>query len=494
VSSETAEPLVVGFDLGSSAAKVVVATTSGVVMARASRPQSVDRGAAGLVEQDPENWWAALCQLVMAAFGSFPDARRHQIAAVAISGHFPTLLIADGAGRPLAPAMLYADARAEGHVRQAGDLAGQQLLGDEILPKLLWLRANSPSSLRHVRRIFNPQDYLVFRLTGSHVLDHHTASRLGGLLDMSRLAWRADVMAAAGLSIDVLPDLRRPGDVAGTVSEAAAMLTRIPEGTPVITGVGDTLAALLGAGVVRSHQVLLYYGTTATADVCTRDIESYLVDPTLLAQGAPYREVAYALLGPVLSWAAAGFDAGNSGHSVEALDEAAGALGTRVDAPYVLPFFVERPRSGAIANRPGIIGLDLGQGRPELHRALLESFGYAVRAGLEDGGFEVPLGAHFVAAGGGASSRTWRQIVSDVLDAEQRWHPGADGALGDAMLAAWSTGRCDTFGGGLASWRGQAEVTVADPAAAAVQRRRYPVWRRLATGVADAFRPPESQT
>jgi xylulokinase len=485
----TREALVVGFDLGSSAAKVVVATISGTVLARRSGPQRIERPGPGRAVQDPEDWWASLCQLTTEALGSIADAQRSEIAAVAISGHFPTLIVTDELDQPLTAAMLYADARADRYVEAASELAGHRLLGDELLPKLLWLRAELPWAFKRVRRIFNPQDYLVYRLTGSHVLDHHTASRLGGLLDVRRLEWRESVTASLGLPADALPDLRRPGDLAGTVTAAAAAETGFAAGTPVVTGFGDTLAALVGTGVVHRAEVLLYYGTTATADVCTCDIETYLSDPTLLAVGAPYAEVAYALLGPALHWAARGFGGGAVVPSLSELDEAAQALGAQADAPFVLPFFMERPPSGAPMRRPSIVGLDIGQGRTELHRALLESFGYVIRSGLEGLGFDSVEMSRFVAGGGGAASEAWRQIVSDVLGVDQHWDADSDGALGDAMLASWASGGVDMFGRGLSGWRGPGGVTVPNQEAVDLHRVRFSIWKRLVSGMADAYEP-----
>jgi xylulokinase len=486
-----AESLVIGFDLGSSAAKVVLATRSGTVVARGSSSQGVERRTPELAEQDATGWWATFCRLTREALGSVGRVR--SIDAVAISGHFPTLLIADEDGHPLAPAMLYADIRAEAQVRRASDLVGQALHGDEVTPKLLWLRRESPLEFARVRRVFGPQDYLAFRLTGSHALDHHTASRLGGLLDVDRLEWRTDVIERLGLSPSTLPRLQRSGTVVGTVMAEASVESGIPAGTPVITGVGDTLAELLGAGVVRDRQVLLYYGTTATVDVCTHDIEAYLADPSSLASGAPYREVAYALVGPALPWVASGFDATGPGQSLDSLDDAAARLATRVDAPFVLPFFIERPPSDALVNRPAIVGFDLGHGRPHLHRALLESFGYAARMGLERAGFEASGMSGFVAAGGGATSEPWRQIVSDVLGVGQSWDRDADGALGAAMLAAWSSGIHDTFGAGLARWHRPRGITHPDPEATSVHEIRYRIWRRLAAAVAEAYRSPAAE-
>jgi len=484
--------LVLGVDLGSSSAKAVLATVNGRVVHRGTVAQMVDRPGLGLVEQDPDQWWGALRWLVRRTYGRGVPADCGPLAGVAISGHFPTLVLADAGGEPIMPAMLYSDRRADAYVAQASEIAGWHLMGDELLPKLLWLQAGRPDLMQRTRRVFNPQDHLVFRLTGRHLLDHRTAMRSGGLFDPLTLEWRDDVVRSLGLRPDSLPSLRRAGEIAGTITDSAAAELGLPPRTPVVLGLPDTPSALLGAGVVHPGDVLIYYGTTTTVDVCTVAFEDFLVDPSPIRDWGPYREVGYAVLGPALPWAASGLQSLESGHVMEttlaALDAEAAAAGTDPDGPYVLPYFMAHPRGDEPAIRPAIVGLDVTHDRVHLHRALLESFGFTVRAGLEDSGL-APFAKRFVAAGGGAASHQWRQIVSNVLGVEQAWAKTSDGALGDAMLAAWATCRSDVFGPGRSRWLGDMIRTVPDTVAHEVEMGRYDTWRRLREGLSSVWRP-----
>lgn len=474
-----------GIDLGSSTAKAVLASTSGALLAQATCAQTVRRPGPGLAEQDPVEWWDALRSLVQQLLRQAP---RGSFSGLAISAHFPTLLLTDESGTPLLPALLYGDTRADAWVTEAARLTGENLLGDEIVPKLLWLRATEPALLLRARRLFNPQDYLAFRLCGRHAVDHRMAVRTGGLFDARRLAWRDDVARAIGLDPAILPEIRNAGSVLGEVSADAARESGVPAGTPVIVSLPDTPAALLGAGAVEQGDVLLYYGTTATADACLHAVEAYLHDPALIAQGGLYREVAYAVLGPALPWVASGFaDPGDRSVELVGLDETAARIPVEPDAPFVMPYFLAHARADLVVRRPAIIGLDVQHSRAHLHRALLESFGYAVRAGLEDADLWPPH--RFVAAGGGAQSETWRQIVSDVLGVDQTWNPVSDGALGDAMLAAWAVGESDTFGAGRSRWlRGSIE-THARAADHRIHATRYATWRRLREALWIALEP-----
>ena len=491
IARMTTTRVVLGVDFGTTFAKAVLATEHGEIVARASVPQRVNRGPGGAAEQDPETWWRDLRTLIRQTLAVPRPDRDLALAGIGISGHLPTLILADDAGRPLAPAMLYADRRADAFIERAREVSGQRLGGDEILPKLLWLAANEPDRLRAARRLFNLQDWLGFRMTGERALDHRTAMR-SGLFDPVAMDWRRDTAASLGLDPSALPPVRAGGDVAGHALPGPAADLGVPAGTPVIVGLGDTPATLVGAGVVHAGDAMVYYGTTTTLDVCTHDFGAYLADPRPIRDWAPYREVGYAVLGPAIRWAANGLrpvdreDEAAPSADLAALDDAAAALSWDEDAPFVIPAF-EAHVPGAGHAPPAIIGLQPTHGRAELHRAMLESFGFVARAGLEASSL-APTTRRFVAAGGGARSAFWRQIVSDALGAPQAWARRADADLGDAMLAARAVFGADVFASALPEWLGDTELTTPDPARVEIQERRYATWLATRSALAGVDR------
>jgi xylulokinase len=468
------ERAVLGVDFGSTTAKAVLATQDGEILGRGSIAQHVDRGPDGRAEQDSTTWWADLGALIRLVGA---DAATADLAGIAISGHLPTLVLADESGRPLAPAMLYADRRADALIERANALSGQRLSGDELLPKLLWLAANDPGRLRDARRLFNLHDFLVHRLTGARALDVRTAMR-SGLFDPSTMDWQRDIAAGVGLAPDALPPVRPGSEIAGTVTPDAAADLGIPAGIPVLVGLGDTPAELIGCGVVRRGEAMVYFGTTTTLDVATHDVDAFFADPGLIREWAPYREVGYAVLGPAIRWAANGLERPTGGDEPDlaALDEAAATLPPDEDAPLVVPAFESHG-----STPPAIVGLHPSHGRADLHRAMLESFGFAARAGLEASGL---AGNRFVAAGGGARSAFWRQLVSDTVGAPLTWPGRSDAALGMAMLAACSILGADALGSDLDAWLGPVETTSPDTEASNRQDARYRRWSALRAGLA----------
>ena len=151
-------------------------------------------------------WWRS-------AAGSV-DGRGARVRAVGVSGLGPCLVPADADGRPLRPAILYGiDSRAEEEIggsteelgadailARGGSLLSSQSVGTEAP---LARRATSPRCGRRTRRVFGASSYVVRRLTGEYVLDHHSASHWAPLYDVhaQRVDRRVGEQVAPGLAL-----------------------------------------------------------------------------------------------------------------------------------------------------------------------------------------------------------------------------------------------------------------------------------------------------
>ena len=140
-----------------------------------------------------------------------PDA---EIAAVCVSGLGPCVVQTDAELRPRRPAILYGvDARATREIeeitRQLGadailERCGKDLSSQAIGPKLAWLRREAGEDWQPQDRWFSAHTYVVARLTGEWVLDHHTASQCDPFYDIRAQDWARDWVEA------VLPGLALP--------------------------------------------------------------------------------------------------------------------------------------------------------------------------------------------------------------------------------------------------------------------------------------------
>jgi len=184
-------------------------------------------------------------------------------------------------------------------------------------------------------------------------------------------------------------------------------------------------------------------------------LEAFFRDPGLLTQDAPYRLDPYVLtLGLALLWylaestgPAAGAAEGRKPYLV--LDDLAAQIHAGCDGVTVIPAF-GGPRSESAAER-AILGLKLNHGSAHVYRAILESFGYLLRA--ED----IPP-ERVICTGGSAASAMWRQIVSDITGYPLAYHPQVDPCLGSAFLVAYALHIVETFDANH-GWLPAAEIT-----------------------------------
>lgn len=435
-----------GIDIGTSSSKGVLAHPDGEIIAISERPHELSLPRPGWAEHDAEQvWWAdfkAICaDLLPRVDGA--------LAAVCVSGIGPCLLAADEAGQPLRPAILYGiDTRATREIEELNELYGVQTILDRcgspltsqaVGPKLLWLRRNEPEVWKRIRRFLMASSFIVYRLTGEYVLDHHSASQCDPLYDIKANSWIEDWAAeiAPGLP---LPRLLWPAEVAGEVTPAAAKATGIPAGTPVAAGTIDAWSEAASVGVYDPGDMMLMYGTTMFIVEVLREAR---VHPGLwctcgILPGTYTLAAGMATSGALTAWLRR--IAGDP--SYETLVDEATKVAPGSDSLVVLPYFAgERTPLFDPKARGVICGLTLRHGRGHLYRALLEATAYGVRhileVMLEAGGG----GKRLVAVGGGTKGGLWTQIVSDVTGRTQELPKETIGAsYGDALLAAIAVG------------------------------------------------------
>lgn len=437
-----------GVDIGTQAVKGTLVQSNGSVVATASARHDVLHPRPGWMEHDAEGaWWGGFAKVVTELL-SVSGISASNIVAVCVSGLFPALCPADERGRPLRNAILYADSRAAAEVDRVTAITGTTLKGDEITPKLLWLQRNDPDIFRRTRMIFSVPGYVVYRLTGRYCVDPQTAFRMGGIVDESRCGWREEVCAQLGMAAETLPPIHSSLDIIGGVTGEAASETGLPEGTSVLVGMTDTFATLLGNGVVERGEAMIYYGTTGLLTVCSRGLEEVLATPRLIDEQTPFILAAYLLdFGETLEWFIDQFLEGGRDFPrstldpYEVLEEGSTEVPTGCEGLLAMPHFAGRlfPQADPYA-RGVFFGLSTAHTRFHLWRALLESFGYEIYRSvvdLERRGISI---SRIVASGGGAQSKLWRQIVSDITGLPQEYVENGGAALGAALLAGYGVG------------------------------------------------------
>jgi xylulokinase len=443
---------VLGVDVGTTAVKAAVVAADGRLLGSGSVEYPTSYPRPGWVEQDPEDWWGASCSAIR---GALDDAGRREVAAVCVSAQAPTMLALDGSGRPLGPALIWMDRRADDECTRLRDELGEEtvrrITGNRIdpyfvTPKLLWLREHEPQLFARARAYIQVTGYIVHRLTGELTLDREHASLLS-LRDLERDEWSEPLCAAVGVHPEQFPRLVEGDEVVGRVTAAAAEATGLPAGTPVTGGTVDGAAAALEAGVLDEGQAAEMTGTSTVLIFPSSRPRS---EPALVAMRHAVRG-RWLLLGAMvasggsLRWlrdllGERSFDA----LTAEAEQEPPGAGGL-VFLPYMMG---ERSPIWDSDARGVFLGLTLASGRGALVRAVLEGSAFAARHNVEVARAAGIAVDELRSVGGGARSRLWGQVKADVIGVPVLVPEASIGApFGDAALAAVAAGLHADVGG-----------------------------------------------
>ena len=445
--------LVVGIDSSTSATKAIAWDRSGRAVAEGRAPIGLANPKPGWFEQDPGDWWAAAAQALRHLVTQVEPAR---IAGLAIANQRETFAIFSADGEALRPGMTWLDDRAVAQQHRFGASFGAERVHAisgkplDIIPclyRVLWLKEHEPDLFGRAEIIADVHGYLAFRLTGRWVTSTASADPMG-MLDMRRLDWSDDILAAAGVPRRMMLQLERPGALLGDITAAAATATGLMAGTPVFAGGGDGQCAGTGVGVLEPGRAYVNLGTAVVSGTYGTE---YAYDPafrteTAIAESGYIFETCLRAGTFLVDWLTReiyGIDPARRSEVLATLEAEASASplgsGGVMLVPYWQGCMTPHWDSGA---RGVIAGLSGSTKRGHVFRALLEGIAldlaHATSRSVAATGVDID---HFVAIGGGASSDLWAQILADTAARPvQRSTAGEASSLGAAMAAAKGAG------------------------------------------------------
>ena len=222
--------LYIGIDLGTSAVKLLLMDGEGTIQNVVSREYPLEFPRPGWSQQDPEDWKMAVLEGIPQLLRGF-DAG--QVAGIGAGGQMHGLVVLDGDGQVIRPAILWNDGRTAKGVEYLNGAVGQERLGrltaniafaGFTAPKLLWMRENEPERFARIRKIMLPKDYINYVLTGVHCTDYSDASGTL-LLDVARRCWSGEMLDLCGVTEEQMPRLFENYETVGTLrSEIAGRL------------------------------------------------------------------------------------------------------------------------------------------------------------------------------------------------------------------------------------------------------------------------------
>jgi xylulokinase len=453
-------PYVIGCDVGSQGTNGALYDADGTLVASAYETYPLSFPYPTWAEQDADEWNAAVERACRRLVSECPDGAG-AIRGLSFGSQLDGMVVCDGVGRPVRPAMIWMDRRAEAQAAAVAErlspedfyrAVGANLDSSHAVFKALWVRDEEPGAWKEAATIMPPGSYVLRHVSGTLAVDYSNASSLA-LLDPRTRGWSTQALDAVEIDPTMLPELGAGTQAVGTITAAFAEASGLDASTVVATGCGDEMAATLGAGVFAPGDVCDVVGTAEP--VCAASAEPR-EDPSMLVECHPHADPDAWLLenpgfvsGGNLRWWRDQFSPIERDAEAAGLGDAYDLLGT--EAARVPPgaegaVFIPAMQ-GAMAPewngaaRGVFYGLTLAHTRDHMTRAIMEGSAFGLRDILEamrNAGLDV---RRLVIVGGGAKGPLWRQIKADVTGLPVRVPVSVETtATGAAILAAVGAG------------------------------------------------------
>ena len=473
------------YDLGTTATKAVLVSNevefidSAVEEFKTLYPQH------GYAEHDPEDWWRTVVsttKILLEKTSTSPD----DIAAMTFCSQMQGLLPVEKDGTPLMNSMIWLDARGAKYLnkvfpwprvmgynpfrlflkflRITGGSPG--LAGKDQIPKILWLKDKCPEIYEKTYKFLDVKDYVIFRLTGKMATTSDMAY-VWWLMDTRkekdgkpRNVWSKSLCKTYKIDMTKLPEILKPTDIIGHLTDDASKVLGLSKETPVVCGAGDLPSAAIGSGAILDGELHCQIGTSGwvAGHVSKRKVDifhytgctgSAFADKFYLVTG--HQEIA----GAALEWTKNNIlyfkeelQVREKKQIYEIFDELVadcepGAIGKGGTHLMFLPwFFGERCPLDDDKVRGGLMNLSLDHDRRHLLRAVFEGVALNARWALETvENLYHPVDTLSI-IGGGAKSDVWCQIYANVMNRTIRRvkEPQEAGALGSVLIAKMALG------------------------------------------------------
>lgn len=449
-----------GIDYGTGGAKACLVNDEMDVISYSFREYEIITQKPGWSEHDPDNYWD-LTQVLIKECLRKAKIKSKDIASIATSSALPAMVMLDDKGQTINNAYNLLDRRAKKEVewvrdkigeKKIFDLTGNRLEDHPVLVNLLWERNNRPDSFRKIAGIYTIDSFIKYRLTGKSNINHSQGAYYGVAYDIRSNIFDQKVLDVLDIEKDLIPEVTDSEEIIGNVTERAAAETGLFAGTPVASGQADAMAGWLGAGAAKIGDIQINLGTCGVIGIVHNNMD-FLDTMINSAYTIPntYVVIAATNTGGMLmrymrdnfSQLEVAFEDLTGLNAYQLLDEQAGKIKPGSEGLIALPYLMGEKTPIWDNNAKAVIfGLALNHSKAHLVRAMMEGVTYALYES-----FEIlqktlaKINYPIVMNEGGAISKVWREMITDVFNVPTVLVKNRVGApYGDCLLAAKAIG------------------------------------------------------
>ncbi len=451
-----------GIDYGTGGAKACIIDEEAEVRGYAFEEYPIINKKPDWSEHDPDLYWEIACKIIKKAINE-AGINPSEIKGIGTSSALPSLVMIDKNGNPVNRAYNLMDRRAKDEVEWLKEKIGEKKIFEitanrlddhPAIVNLLWEKNNRKQDFQKINWALTIDGFIRYKLTQKATMNYSAGSFYGVAYDIRKLKFNTDILDQIEIDPDILPEGFACDDIVGEVSPEAAKETGLKQGIPVAGGQVDCNAAWLGAGSIEEGDIQMNLGTCGNFGIIHENdnfLYSMIAFPYTVDSHKKYITVPTTTTGgQLLRYIRDTFSAVELEvervldlDAYDLLTMAAGKIPPGSEGLIILPYLQgERTPIWDVNARGVVFGLSLSHKKAHLIRAMLESVAYALydsfrlikKAGME---IKTPL----VLNEGGAQSRLWRKIITDVFNVPTVMVKNRTGApYGDAILAGVATG------------------------------------------------------
>ena len=424
-----------GIDIGTSGTKAALFDTEGALVRSVTVEYPLSQPKNGWAEQNPEDWWNAVKQAV-------DCIETDNVVGIGLSGQMHGLVMLDENSEVIRPSIIWCDQRTSAECEEITEKIGSerliQITANRALTgftasKIMWVKKNEPQNYERCRHILLPKDYIRYKLTGEFATDVSDASGTQ-LFDVKNRCWSDEMLCELNIDRNLLPKVYESAEVSGYY-----------KGLPVAAGGGDNACAAVGCGAVRTGKGFVTVGTSgvvyAHTDEAVIDKLGRIHSFCSAVPGRWHVMGVTQAAGLSLKWFRENFAEHMSYGELDNMAEDAGA---GADGLLYLPYLMGERTPHFDPNARGVfIGISAAHTRGHFARAVMEGVAYSLRDCLEilrESDIEI---TQMAAAGGGAKSELWREIMLDVFNVPlniMKENNGSEAAFGAAVIGGVAAG------------------------------------------------------
>jgi len=377
-------------------------------------------------------------------------------------------------------------------------LTGNRLEDHPLIVNLLWEKNNRPDSYKRIYKALTIDGFIRLKLTEKPSCNFGAGAFYGVAWDIRNHRFDEGMLEEIGIDPEILPRPFPCEEIIGEVTQKAAEEVGLSLRIPVCAGEVDCCAGWVGGGAIYEGDMHINLGTVGNFGIvhkttnflkemiaCAHTVDSrntYVTVPSTTCGGQLLRYVR-----DNFSQLEVETERILKVSSYDILNLEAEKIPPGSEGLVVLPYLMgERTPIWDVNARGVIFGLSLSHTKGHIVRAMMEAVAYALYHNFEivkKAGWKINYPAVFNE--GGAKSRLWRKIITDVLNVPTVFLKNRTGApFGDAILAGVSTGVFRDF----SVWAEYADPMEPSQKNHKIYMDYYRIYRRIYEHLKDDFK------